>query len=47
MKNTILPSVISDYIISEHGFEFALEEAKFLENFLKNGEEEKSCGVFL
>ena len=47
MKNTILPSIISNYIISKHGFDFALEEAKILENFLKNGEKEKSCGVFL
>ena len=41
------PSINSDYMISKQGFEFALEEAKFLENFRKNREEEKSCEVFL
>ena len=41
------PSINFDYMISEQGFEFAQEEANFLENFWKNREEEKSCGVFL
>ena len=46
MKHTILPSIISDYMVLESGFEFALDKAKFWENFLKN-REEKSRGVTL
>ena len=47
MKNTILPSIIFDYMVSEPSFEFALEKANFSENFQKNREMEKSRGVFL
>ena len=46
MKNTIVPSIICDNMVSEDGFEFALEKANFWRNFRKN-KEEKSCGVFL
>ena len=44
MKYTIFPSINFDYMVSEQGFEFALEKANFLENFWKNREEEKSRG---
>ena len=35
MKNTILPSIIFDYMVSEPGFEFVIEKANFLEIFSK------------
>ena len=43
MKYTNFPSINSDYMVSEVGLEFALEYEIFLENFRKNGEEEKIC----
>ena len=47
MKDTFLPSIISGYMVSKHGFEFSLEKTNFLENFQKNEEEEKRRELFL
>ena len=47
MKNTILPSIISDYMVSEPAFEFALVKANLREFLEKQRRGEEPWGVSL